>query len=112
MNNVRELYLFLKNNKNTTDSSDFQELWERLHATISTAQLVDSFLHVKEFKNMMDNVINPYNLRVLWKKPYNNAKNGDIINGGKVVGVFTLTVWIENLEDDYHLHCCEHECCE
>lgn len=106
-NKAIELYDFLRNNNNVCD----QELWDKLDATISIAELVDSFLHEKEYKIMIGNVNNPDNLRVLWKKPYNNAKMGDIINGGKVIGVFTLTVWIENIEDDYHEHCCEHDGC-
>jgi hypothetical protein len=109
-NKAVELYDFLRNNNNVCDQ-EFEKLWDKLDATISIAEIVDSILHEKDFKNMIGNVSNPDNLRVLWKKPYNNAKIGDIINGGKVIGVFTLTVWIENLEDDCHQYCCEHYGC-
>lgn len=63
--------------------------------SISTAQTVDSLLHVEEYKSMMNNIRKPSNLGVLWKIPYKNAKIGYIINRCKVVGVFTLTVWVE-----------------
>ena len=47
---------------------------------------------------------------VLFKNSYKDAKIGDVINSGKVIGVFTLTVWIL-LDDNIHDHCCPSQCC-
>jgi hypothetical protein len=81
---------------NTIEDPKFDIFWEKLEPNIHSAEIADSYLHRKQFKNMIDNVSDPDKLVVFWKKHFNDAKVGDAIKDGKVVGVFTLTIWIEN----------------
>lgn len=82
------LYL---NNKNINDPY-FIKVSDDLKMNIKMAQIIDSKLHQELFNSIIKNNKNKY---VLWKYAFKNAKIGDIIHGGKVIGIFTLTIWIE-----------------
>ena len=99
----------LMNNDKNIEDPDFVRTWEKF-GNIGVAQLVDSFLYPEEFHD----IIKPNfdNCMVLFKNVYNDAKIGETINGGKVIAVFTLTVWIYT-EENTHEYCCDSEdCCK
>jgi len=101
------MYSILNQNNKNIEDPEFIHIWEKF-GNIDTAQLVDMNLHSEEFEKN----ITPYieNSMVLFKNNYKDAKIGDIINSGRVIGVFTLTVWIY-LDEINHDHCCPHNHC-
>ena len=105
--NIFELTKILKENNNNTDNHEFQELSDKINLNIEMAQMVDYDLH-PELEITIRDIKHPEKLAVLWKNSFENAKVGDTINGGIVVGVFTLTIWIiidDNIDHKYCITC-------
>ena len=96
------MYSILNDNNKYIEDPLFVQLWEKF-GNIETAQLVDMNLYSDEFENNIRPNIK--NCTVLFKESFKDAKIGDIINSGKVIGVFTLTVWIY-LDKINHDYCC------
>jgi hypothetical protein len=102
------MYCILNNNNKNIEDPEFINMWNKF-GNIDTAQLIDLELHKEEF--IRDIEPNIKKCMVLFKNQYKDAKIGDIINSGKVIGVFTLTVWIL-LDEITHEHCCpSNNCC-
>ncbi len=108
--NIFQLTSLLKENNHDTKDHEFEELAKKVNLDIEMAQMIDYDLH-PEFELTIRSVDHPEMLRVLWKNAFEKAKVGDTINGGLVVGVFTLTIWIMVNESTDHEYCCESECC-
>lgn len=102
------MYQILMNNNKNIEDPDFINIWKKF-GNIDTAQLVDQELYKEQFIN--DILPNIERCMVLFKNSYKDAKIGDTINSGKVIGVFTLTVWILLDDDNIHDHCCPSQCC-
>ncbi len=107
---IFQLTSLLKENHNDIHDHEFEELSKKVNLNIEMAQMIDYDLH-PEFEITLKSVDNPERLAVLWKNAFENAKVGDTINGGLVIGVFTLTIWILVDESTGHEYCCESECC-
>ena len=101
------MYDILLNNNKNIDDPVFSEMWNKF-GNIGSAQLIDSYLHSEEFEDII--TPNIKNCMILFKNAYRDAKIGDIINSGKVIAVFTLTVWIY-LDEITHEHCCPDQEC-
>jgi len=100
----------LRENGMNTEDPKFIELADK-YLDIDVAQIIDSNLH-PEFDGTIENEdgLIDSRLAVLWKESYKNAKIGDEINGGKVIGIFTLTIWIRLNENTGHEYCCSSSC--
>jgi len=92
---AKEICDYLSYNNNDIYNPKFKILWDSLKVSVSIAEIVDFYIHKKDFTNMVESVTNVDNLAVFWKKPHKDVKIGDIIDDGKVVGIFTLTVWVD-----------------
>jgi hypothetical protein len=102
--------MLLGNNKNVEDPK-FLELSEKNNLDIDMAQIIDDHLHSDDLIEIL-NKFDFSRLMVLWKNSFKDAKIGDEINGGKVIGIFTLTIWIFLNEDTGHEYCCNSSNCK
>jgi len=96
--------ILLENDKDTEDPK-FVELAQKLSMDIDMAQILDDHLHPEFECTIKDEDFSK--LAVLWKSSFKDAKFGDEINGGKVIGIFTLTIWIKLDENAGHEYCCQ-----
>jgi hypothetical protein len=77
-----------------------------INMSIDMLQMLDMLLH-DDMRFKLQNY-DFTKLMVLFRRSFPDTKNGDIINGGKVVETFTHTVWI--LHDEVtHDFCCPRE---
>ena len=93
------LYIVLKENDYNQDSPAFIKLWLELETGLEVAQILDSELYEKDFKEMFSK--NDHNkIKVIWNlAEIKKFDVGDIFTdrnkkNGLVVGVFKFTVWI------------------
>lgn len=93
------LYLALKENNNNQDSPAFIKLWAELETGLETAEILDSALYEKEFREMFSKH-DQDKIKVIWNLgEIKKFDVGDIFtdknnNKGIVVGVFKFTIWI------------------
>jgi hypothetical protein len=79
-----------------------------MNMTIEVLQLLDVMIHDEMREKILTYDFDK--LMVLYRRAFPDAKLGDTVNGGKVVEIFTHTVWI--LHDDVtHDYCCPRENC-
>lgn len=105
--NTFQLSTLLKEKNNDIEDPEFIELLEKLNPDLSILEMLDYDLHREEFDEMLKNVENSDRLAVLWKSSFVDAKIGDKINGGTVIGIFSFTTWIYQDEETGHKFCCE-----
>ena len=84
--NIFQLTSLLKENHNNIHDPEFEELANKVNLDIEMAQMIDYDLH-PEFELTIKSVEHPERLAVLWKNAFENAKIGDTINDGVVIGV-------------------------
>ena len=86
------LYGILKNNNMDVNNDLFKQIWNKLNADITVAQLLDTYIHKTEFILMFEK----YDLKelsVFWKNNDFDKNIGDLILGDKIINIFTFTVW-------------------
>lgn len=98
----------LETNGKNIDDPEFLHIVDRL-GNIVVMQNIDVYLHTDMYNSMVET--HGVDLMVLWKKPFPDAKMGDIINNGEVVGIFDFTIWIRPENNYNHEFCCPTECC-
>jgi hypothetical protein len=77
-----------------------------MHMNIDCLQTLDLMIH----DDMQERILSHdfTKLMALFRSSFQEAKIGDVINGGKVVEIFTHTIWI--LHDQVtHNYCCNRE---
>ena len=98
---------FLKNNDNNIEDPDLIILLEKLNPCINILEMVDFELCREQFDEMLKIYDDSERLAVLYKSSFKDAKIGDIINGGVVIGIFLFTIWIYKDHETGHKYCCE-----
>jgi len=93
------LYGILKNNNMDVNNDLFKQIWNKLNADITVAQLLDTYIHKTEFISMFEK----YDLKelsVFWKNNDFDKNIGDLILGDKIINIFTFTVWAVKNEEN------------
>jgi hypothetical protein len=88
----------------------FKQIWNKLNADITVAQLLDTYIHKTEFILMFEK----YDLKelsVFWKNNDFDKNIGDLILGDKIINIFTFTVWAVKKDKNNHSNCCDKENC-
>jgi hypothetical protein len=98
---------FLKNNDNNIEDPDFISLYKELNPSIDVLEMIDYELCKDQFAKMLEEYDDMERYAVLYKNAFIDAKIGDIINGGIVIGIFLFTIWIYKDPETGHKYCCE-----
>ena len=97
--------LLKENGKNINDP-DFINILNELKPSISALEMIDFDMHKEQFDEMLKSYEDSERYAVLFKSAFTDAKLGDKINGGIVIGIFLFTIWIYKDPETGHKYCC------
>ncbi len=102
----------LEENGKDINDPNFINILKELKPSISALEMIDFDLHKEQFDEMLKSYEDSERYAVLFKSAFTDAKLGDKINGGIVIGIFLFTIWIYKDPETGHKYCCENCNCE